>query len=247
MPPENPRGERLQKILSAAGIASRRAAEDLLRQRRVTVNGRIASLGDRASADLDDIRVDGKPIKLPADHLYLALNKPAGVVTTVADPQGRPTVMDLIEETRRVYPVGRLDKDTEGLLLLTDDGELANRLMHPSFEVEKTYVAEVTGAVDPQMPSRIAEGVDVGDPRPVKAGIRILDTKKGAQPITILEIKVHEGRKRVVRRMLEALGHPVVRLVRTEVGGIRLGRLAPGSYRNLTLDEVASLIREVGL
>lgn len=247
MPPEQSGGVRLQKILSEAGIASRRRAEQLIAEGRVTVNGRAAILGQRADAATDDIRVDGKPIRLPESKTYLALNKPTGVVTTASDPRGRRTVMDHVDVSAPVFPVGRLDMATEGLLLLTDDGELANRLLHPSHGVEKTYVAEVRGVVAREEIRRMAAGVSIDAGRPAVAQAEVLDVNRRGEGSTVLQVRIHEGRKHVVRRVLEEVGHPVKRLVRVAFGPVRLGRLRPGSYRNLTSDEVASLYREAGL
>jgi 23S rRNA pseudouridine2605 synthase len=247
VPPERSGGVRLQKILSEAGIASRRKAEELITQGRVTVNGRVARLGQRADAAADDIRVDGKPIRVPESKTYLALNKPAGMVTTTSDPRGRRTVMDLVDVAAPVFPVGRLDMATEGLLLLTDDGELANRLLHPSHGVEKTYVAEVKGVVAREAIRLIGAGISIDEGRPAAAEVRVLDVSRRGKGSTVLEVRIHEGRKHVVRRLLEEVGHPVSRLMRTAFGPIRLGRLGSGSYRNLTPDEVASLYREAGL
>lgn len=197
----------------------------------------------------DRLEVDGVLVRLEKGRKYYALNKPEGVVTTVRDPQKRTTVIDLIGEEHRVYPVGRLDIGTEGLVLLTNDGELANRLMHPSSEVIKTYIAEVKGIIDrATLRTLVDPGVKVDRGRPARArSAKLLDHIRGVQARSTVEIKIHEGRKHVVRLMLEINGFPVRRLVRMEVGPIRLGRLALGTYRALTPAEVDALYREVGL
>lgn len=236
-------------MLAEAGVASRRAAEDLIRSGRVTVNGRPAVLGQRVDPSRDVVAVDGGRLATDPGRVYYALNKPAGVITTARDPRGRKTVLDLVGVGRRVYPVGRLDVATEGLLLLTNDGALAYRLTHPSFEVEKTYVAEVSGLLDRAAAARLTrEGVPIDGGRPARpARVRILKTVAGREPRSLVEIAIHEGRKHVVRAMLERSGHPVRRLVRTAIGPVRLGRLASGTYRKLTQAEVSSLYRAVGL
>ena len=244
----HPDGVRVQKVLAGAGVASRRAAEHLILQGRVRVNGKKAVLGQRVDPFRDQVTVDGRRVQIKPERSYLMLNKPAGVITTSRDPQGRETVLDLVGDEARVYPVGRLDAATEGLLLLTDDGELAHRLTHPSFEVSKIYVAEVEGWVGPAVIRRLLDGVEIERGRMVRADrAKVLDSRKGGDARSVLELTLHEGPRRVVRRMLEAVGHPVVRLVRTGLGPLRLGRLIRGTYRNLTPQEVASLYREVGL
>jgi 23S rRNA pseudouridine2605 synthase len=233
---------RLQKILSTAGIASRRAAERLLTDGRVSVNGQtITQLGTRADPDQDDIRIDGRRIKTVPRRIYLLLNKPRGYMTTRADPQGRPTVLDLMPRLREyVYPVGRLDYDSEGLLLLTNDGDLAARLMHPRHEIERTYVARVRGVPDDIALKRLARGIVIDGHRTSPAKVRRL------APST-LAITIHEGRSRQVRKMSEAIGHPVIRLERVRFGPIEDSSLKPGSYRELSAREVALLKRAVGL
>lgn len=246
MPGEAPgdEGTRLQKILADAGVASRRRAEDLIRAGRVRVNGRPAYIGQRAVVGRDRVEVDDVPVHPPGERHYYAVNKPTGVVTTSRDPQGRTTVLDLMGVPERVFTVGRLDVDTEGLLIVTDDGELAQRLTHPSFALPKTYVAEVVGVVKLGTLRRLQAGVDIDGGRPAVAdSARILDVAPGRSPRTVVEVSVHEGRNRVVRRMLERSGHPVLRLARTGIGPLRLGRLAPGTYRKLTPAEVAALYR----
>ena len=238
-------GIRLQKVLADAGVASRRRAEDLIREGRVTVNGRPAFLGQRAVAGQDRVELDGVPVHAPGERHYYAVNKPPGVVATSSDPQGRTTVIDLLGVPERVFTVGRLDVDTEGLIIVTDDGELAQRLTHPSFALPKVYVAEVAGVVrQGTLRTLCGAGIDVGGGRPAVAdSARILDVTPGKRPRTVLEIALHEGRNRVVRRMLARSGHPVLRLARTGVGPLRLGRLATGTYRKLSPSEVAALYR----
>lgn len=243
-------GVRIQKVLSAAGVASRRAAEDLIRQGRVTVNGRTAALGQRIDPASDVIRVDDERIAADLGKRYLVLNKPGGVITTRSDPQKRPTVVDLVGEADGVYPVGRLDAATEGLLLLTNDGDLAHRLAHPSYGIGKVYLAEIDGLFDAKQATRLVKtGVRIDDSgRKARAEkVRILGTRTRPAPRTVLELTIHEGRKHVVRKMLESSGHPVRRLVRTAFGPLKLGRLRPGEHRDLTQAEVASLYRAVGL
>lgn len=243
-----PEGVRLQKLLAQSGVASRRAVDDLIRQGRVSVNGVKAVLGQRADPALDRIEIDGRLIHADQDKKYLIMNKPLGIVTSARDPEGRKTVMDLVGEEARVFPVGRLDMATEGLLVLTNDGELSHRMTHPSFEIAKTYVAEVKGSVGKGSLRRLTEGVGIDRGRPARAGAaRVLDSVKGADPRSVVELTVHEGRKHVVRKMLQELGHPVLRLTRTGLGPLKLGRLAPGSYRNLSREEVEALYREAGL
>lgn len=238
-------GMRLQKILADAGVASRRRSEDLIRAGRVKVNGRPAYLGQKAVITRDRVELDGVPIHAPGERHYYAVNKPTGVVTTAKDPQGRTTVIDLLGVPERVFTVGRLDVDTEGLIIVTDDGELTQRLTHPSFALPKTYVAEVVGIVKQQTLRRLVKtGVEIDGGRPAVAdSAQILDVAPGKSARTVVEIAVHEGRNRVVRRMLERSGHPVLRLARTGVGPLRLGRLATGTYRKLTPAEVTALYK----
>ena len=240
-------GVRLQKWLANAGIASRRKAEILIRAGRVSINGTSAILGQRVKPS-DEIRVDESRIQSDPQKRYIMLNKPAGVVTTASDPGGRKTVLDLIGEDTRLFSVGRLDIGTEGLILLTNDGELTNRLTHPSFEVIKTYVAEVDGAVGRATIRSFRSGIDVGAGRPAVADdVRVIDLRKGPNARSVVEVRLHEGRKHVVRLMFETSGHRVVRLVRTGLGPLGLGRLASGTYRALKPQEVSALYLEAGL
>ncbi|SBT38650.1 pseudouridine synthase [Micromonospora auratinigra] len=237
--------ERLQKVLAAAGVGSRRACEDLIFRRRVTVNGRVAQLGDRADPTRDVIYVDGERLQADVRLVYVAMNKPRGVVTTMADEKGRTELADFIGARleQRVYHVGRLDADSEGLLLLTNDGTLAHKLMHPSYEVLKTYLAEVAGPIPRNLAKRLTTGVELED-GPVKVdSFKLVGTLgKTAQ----VELSLHEGRKHIVRRLMAEMGHPVSRLVRTSIGPIKLGDLRTGRLRRLTNAEVAALFKTVG-
>ena len=232
--------QRLQKILATAGVGSRRACEELIAAGRVTVDGRKATLGDRADPSTAVIHVDGERIVTNAAMLYLALHKPRGIVTTMSDERGRAGIAELLGPSvpRRVYHVGRLDTDSEGLLLLTNDGDLAHRLTHPSYEVAKTYLAEVPGPLPRGLGRVLRQGVELEDGPARADAFRLID----ATPRTALvEITLHEGRKHIVRRMLEHVGHPVSRLIRTKVGPVSLGDLKPGRWRHLTRPEIAAL------
>ena len=231
-------GERLQKVLARAGFGSRRVCEELIADGLVTVDGEVAELGRRVDAEHDQVAVDGVVVGVRPGLVHYLLNKPAGVVTTASDPQGRPTVVDLVPATPRVFPVGRLDLDTQGLLLLTNDGDLANRVAHPSHGVEKEYLAEVAGAPSRATLRRLREGVDLDDgpTAPARASLT---------PPNLVRLVIHEGRNRQVRRMLDAVGHPVKQLIRTRIGPITDPRLAPGEWRPLTNDELRALERAV--
>lgn len=229
-----PQGERLQKVLARAGVGSRRVCEELVAHGRVTVNGAVAELGRRVDPRADAVAVDGVPVPVAPDLVYYLLNKPAGVVSTAADPEGRPTVVELVPDTPRVFSVGRLDYDTEGLLILTNDGELAHRLAHPSHGVAKEYLAEVEGAVGAGALRRLRDGVELADGRTAPATV-------GQPSPGVLRIVIHEGRNRQVRRMCEAVGHPVRRLVRTRIGPVSDQSLRPGSWRVLDRREVQAL------
>jgi 23S rRNA pseudouridine2605 synthase len=236
--------ERLQKILSRAGVASRRASEQLMLDGRVMVNGTtVRELGTKADALHDDIRVDGRRIKIAERRRYLLLNKPRGYVTTRSDPQRRPTVIDLLGGVREyVYPVGRLDFDSEGLLLLTNDGDLAARLTHPRHGISRVYEARVLGVPDAHDLDRLARGVTIDGRRTQPAEVAMTPPRRDARNATLL-ITIREGRNRQVRDMCEAIGHPVDRLRRVAIGPIRDARLKVGSWRDLTEDEVARLRR----
>jgi 23S rRNA pseudouridine2605 synthase len=227
-------GERLQKVLARVGLASRRVCEDLIAEGRVRVNGEVADLGRRVDAEHDVIEVDGALVPTAPGLVHYLLNKPAGVVTTAVDTHGRPTVVELVPAEPRVFPVGRLDADSEGLLLLTNDGELTHRLTHPSFGVEKEYVVSVDGDPSPAALRRLREGVDLDDGPTAPAKVARISAG-------LLRITIHEGRNRQVRRMCEAVGHPVTRLVRSRIGPLADRRLKPGEWRPLTPEEVRSL------
>jgi 23S rRNA pseudouridine2605 synthase len=228
--------ERLQKVLARAGLGSRRICEELIEDGVVTVNGRLATLGDRADPDVDAVEVEGVPVGIRPGLLYYLLHKPAGVVTTAADTHGRPTVMDLVPAEPRVFPVGRLDQDTEGLLLLTNDGDLTQRLTHPSFGVEKEYLAEVEGEPTRGELRRLRQGVELQDGPTAPARVSLLAPN-------LIRLVIHEGRNRQVRRMCEAVGHPVLRLVRTRIGPLTDRSLQPGQWRALAPGEVRKLER----
>ena len=228
--------ERLQKVLARAGFGSRRHCEELIAAGRVSIDGVVALLGDRADAETAVVEVDDVIVTVRPGLVHYLLNKPAGVVTTARDPQGRPTVIDLVPAEPRVFPVGRLDMDTEGLLLLTNDGQLTQRLTHPSFGVEKEYLALVEGHPRRGSVRELREGVLLADGVTAPAKVALVEP-------TLLRITIHEGRNRQVRRMCDAVGHPVQRLVRTRIGTLTDRRLEPGKWRDLTLDELRGLER----
>ena len=234
--------QRLQKILSQAGVASRRAAEKLIAEGRVTLNGKtVLEMGTKADADADDIRVDGRRLRAPERKRYILLNKPAGVVSTRSDPQRRRTVIDLLVGVREyVYPVGRLDYETEGLLLLTNDGDLAARLTHPRHGVERSYEAHVVGMPDDEALRQLREGISLDGRRTLPAEAMLLNDRRG-QRQGVVQITIREGRNRQVRRMLEAVGHPVRELARTRIGPLTDRRLRAGTWRDLTPEEVTKL------
>ena len=234
-------GVRLQKVLAAAGIASRRASETLIDEGRVEVNGRVVTeQGVRVDPERDVVRVDGSRIPPPRRHLYVVFNKPRGVVTTMDDPEGRPTLADyLVGRKERLFHVGRLDTDTEGLLILTNDGDFAHKLAHPSYEVPKTYLAEVAGVVTPATVKQLKAGVTLEDGPLVPSSVKLVST---ARDRSLVKLTLHEGRNRVVRRTMEAVGHPVRRLSRTGIGPVRLGTLASGELRDLTREELGGLL-----
>jgi len=234
-----PDGERLQKVLARAGLGSRRACEDLIADGRVTVNGAVASLGRRVDPATDEVEVDGALVAVAEGLVHYLLNKPSGVVSTASDPQGRPTVVGLVPAAPRVYPVGRLDAETEGLLVLTNDGPLAHRLTHPRFGVEKEYVASVRGNPAPGAVRALRQGVVLDDGPTQPARVALVSP-------SVLRITIHEGRNRQIRRMCDAIGHPVTRLVRIRIGPITDRRLAPGAWRELTAAEVRGLAQAAG-
>lgn len=234
--------QRLQKVLAQAGVGSRRACDDLVAEGRVVVNGSVAEPGTRVDPSKDRIEVDGREIRRGTAIEVIALYKPWGVVTTMSDDRGRPCVGDLFRDhPQRLFHVGRLDEETEGLLLLTNDGALAHRLMHPSHGVRKTYVATVRGRVQPESVRRLLAGVTLDD-GPASADEAVL--RSAGPQSSVLELVLHEGRKRIVRRMCKAVGHPVEHLLRTRIGSLELGPLRPGEWRLLTAPEIAQLASE---
>ena len=248
-------GQRLQKVLAHAGVASRRACEQLIADGRVSVDGiTVTEPGVRVDPLTQEIRVDGGRILTNPELITLMLHKPAGVVTTMEDPGGRPTVAQYghdylaqhpeLPDSLRLVHVGRLDTETEGLLLLSNDGELSHRLMHPSFEISKTYVAIVEGQVEPWVPRKLRRGIELEDGEAQADRVTVKDSGPRG---SIVEITLHSGKNRIVRRMLDAVGHPVMRLARTRLGPLRLGNLRPGEIRPLSGEEIAALQREVGL
>lgn len=242
-------GVRLQKVLSQAGIASRRVAEKMIVDGRVEVDGRVVTeLGTRVDPGASSIRVDGMPVILDDTMVYLALNKPYGMHSTMSDERGRPCIGDVIEHrvrgNKKLFHVGRLDADTEGLILLTNDGELAHRLMHPSYEVPKSYLATVAGPVPRGLGKKLRAGVELDDGPARVDDFAVVDAIPGN---TLVRVTLHEGRKRIVRRLLAAAGFPVEALVRTDIGAVSLGQQRPGSIRALGRDEVGKLYKAVGL
>ncbi|MBW0013191.1 pseudouridine synthase [Mycobacterium sp.] len=242
-------GTRLQKVLSQAGIASRRAAEKMIIDGRVEVDGQVVTeLGTRVDPDASVIRVDGVRVVVDDSLVYLALNKPRGMHSTMSDDRGRPCIGDLIERrvrgNQKLFHVGRLDADTEGLILLTNDGELAHRLMHPSHEVPKTYLATVTGSVPRGLGKKLRAGIELDDGPARVDNFAVVDAVPGK---TLVRLTLHEGRNRIVRRLLAAVGHPVEALVRTDISAVSLGEQRPGSIRALRRDEVGALYKAVGL
>jgi len=227
-------GDRLQKVLARVGVGSRRVCEELIVDGRVTVNGEVPVLGRRIDPAVDLVELDGVPVPVQPGLVHYLVNKPAGVVSTAEDTHGRPTVVSLVPAEPRVFPVGRLDMDSEGLLIVTNDGELTHRLTHPSFGVPKEYLVQVDGEPSSGEVRRLREGVELDDGPTAPARVSVVAP-------TLLRIVIHEGRNRQVRRMCEAVGHPVLRLVRTRIGPLSDPSLGPGSYRPLTFDEVRSL------
>jgi 23S rRNA pseudouridine2605 synthase len=245
----DPRGVRLQKVLSQAGIASRRLAEKMIIDGRVEVDGQLVTeLGTRVDPDVSVIRVDGARIVLDDSLVYLALNKPQGMHSTMSDDRGRPCIGDLVEHrvrgNKKLFHVGRLDADTEGLILLTNDGELAHRLMHPSYEVPKTYLATVNGSVPRGLGKKLRAGIELDDGPVAVDDFAVVDAIPGK---TLIRVTLHEGRKRIVRRMLAEVGFPVQTLVRTDIGSVSLGDQRPGSIRALRRNEIGELYKAVAL
>lgn len=242
----DPEGTRLQKVLAAAGIGSRRACEQLITDGRVMVDGHVVTeLGVRVDPLSQTVHVDGERVQLDESRVYLAFNKPVGVVTTMSDELGRLNIGDYVAgRPERLFHVGRLDADTEGLLILTNDGDLAHRLQHPAHGVLKTYVAEVPGPIAKDLGKRLREGIELDDGPVAVDSFRIIDSRPGK---AIVEVILHEGRKHIVRRMLEEVGHPVLSLVRTQVGPITLGSTKSGRWRALSRDEIGKLYKAAGL
>jgi 23S rRNA pseudouridine2605 synthase len=240
-----PEGIRLQKVLAAAGLGSRRGCEALIAAGRVEVNGRVATLGARVDPARDVVRLDGSQVPTAAGLVYFAVHKPRGMLSTMSDERGRSCLADMVEDlTVTVHHVGRLDADSEGLMILTNDGPLSHRLTHPSFGVAKVYVAEVAGVVPRAVTRSLTEGIELDD-GPVRAdAVKLVDAMKER---SVLEVTIHEGRNHVVRRMFDLVGFPVTRLARIAVGPVRLGDLKPGRRRHLQPGEVQSLYRAVGL
>lgn len=240
--PESAEGERLQKVLAAAGVASRRASEDLIVAGQVSVNGHVVKvLGTRVHPDRDLIRVRGIPIQTDKTKVYYVLNKPAGIVSTMKDEHGRPDLARYADAVgERVFNVGRLDEATRGLLLLTNDGELAHRLAHPSFETPKVYVARLEGRIDAQTARRLEHGIDLDDGPIAADNVQILDTSRAE---SLVEVRLHSGRNRIVRRMFAAVGHPVTDLLRKQFGPLHLGTLRAGEVRELTTVERGQLLK----
>jgi 23S rRNA pseudouridine2605 synthase len=231
--------ERVQRALARAGFGSRRACEQLIVDARVTINGTVVTLGDRVDPEVDAVAVDGVTVNLDPNVRYYALHKPPGVVTTMNDPQGRPDIRGFLPpDGPRVFPVGRLDRDSEGLLLLTNDGELGNRLLHPRYAIEKEYLAEVDGAPSDRQVARIRRGVELEDGLAKPKTVRVV---AASGPRGALRLTMTEGRKREVRRLLAEVGLPVVRLVRLRIGPVKLGDMPPGELRELTPEEIRSL------
>ncbi|NLU09857.1 MAG: rRNA pseudouridine synthase [Tepidanaerobacter acetatoxydans] len=228
---------RLQKYLSQAGVDSRRACEDMILQGKVSVNGKIIKkLGTKVNPETDIIKVNGKVCSIKYDFVYILMNKPKGILTTVKDPLGRPTVLDLLPEFReRVFPVGRLDKETEGLLILTNDGEVTYKLTHPKYKVIKTYVAHVKGIVGNNKIKALERGIILEDGVTAPAKANILKVLRNS---TVIKLEIHEGRKRQVRRMCDSIGHPVIELKRTQIGDISIKGLKPGEWRYLNQGEI---------
>ncbi|MFZ5943460.1 MAG: pseudouridine synthase [Bacillota bacterium] len=238
--------ERLQKFLAHAGIASRRSCEELILQGKVKINGAlVTTLGTKVDPLRDIVEIENKLVKIRDEKVYLLLNKPDGYVTTVSDPQGRPTVMDLLREVQvRVYPVGRLDYQTEGLLLLTNDGKLSFRLTHPKHKVIKVYETLVKGSPASDALKKLREGIKLEDGMTAPALVKVIK-QEGSN--TLLEISIHEGRNRQIRRMCKAINHPVLKLKRLQIGPIRLGNLPKGNFRYLKETEIKKLMESVGL
>ncbi len=235
--------QRLQKIIADMGIASRRKAEEFITEGRVTVNGKVAVIGMKADPARDHVKVDGKLLTRPETKVYFVFNKPRGVVTSLGDPEGRPTVQDFIRGIReRVYPVGRLDYDSEGLLILTNDGDLAYGILHPSKKIPKTYLVKIKGALEAEDLERLRKGIRLD--RTVTAPAKVKPLRKTDQNSWV-EMVIYEGKKRQIRRMMEKVGHPVIRLMRIRINGIEMGDVKPGMIRRMLPEEIEMLRSEV--
>lgn len=236
--------QRLQKIIAEMGIASRRKAEEIIVEGRVTVNGRIAVIGMKADPLRDHIKVDGRLLFRAEKKVYYAFNKPRGVMTSMSDPQGRPTVQEFFGGIKqRVFPVGRLDYDSEGLLLLTNDGDFAQAILHPSKKVPKTYLVKIKGVLEDEELERLRKGIKIDGKMTAPAKVKKL---KKTESNSWIEMIISEGRKRQIRKMLERVGHQVIRLMRIRINGIEMGPLEPGTYRKLTMEEMHAIMKELG-
>jgi 23S rRNA pseudouridine2605 synthase len=235
--------QRLQKIIAEMGIASRRKAEELITEGRVTVNGKTAVIGMKADLSADHIKVDGKLLVNPEKKVYFIFNKPAGVVTSLSDPEGRPTVNDFLRGIKqRVFPVGRLDYDSEGMLILTNDGEFTHAVLHPSRKIPKTYLVKIKGALEEEEIAKLRSGIRLD--RSVTAPAKVKRLRK-AEHNSWIEMTITEGKKRQIRRMLDRVGHPVIRLMRIRIGGLEMGPLKPGVFRRITPEEIDRIRRSV--
>jgi 23S rRNA pseudouridine2605 synthase len=237
--------QRLQKIIAEMGLASRRKAEEFILEGRVTVNGKVATIGMKADTMKDHIKVDGKLLFRPEKKVYYILNKPRGVVTSMNDPEGRPTVVDFLGGIKqRVFPVGRLDYDSEGMLLLTNDGEFAHAVLHPSKKIPKTYLVKIKGNLEDENLEKLRHGIRLD--RTVTAPARVKRLRK-AENNSWIEMVIYEGKKRQIRRMLERVGHSVIRLMRVKINGLDMGPLKPGLYRQITSEEMKALRKELNI
>ncbi|MGD0282321.1 MAG: pseudouridine synthase [Dissulfurispiraceae bacterium] len=237
--------QRIQKILAQMGVASRRKSEELIDEGRVTVNGRTAEIGMKADSDRDHIKVDGKLLTRREPKVYLVFNKPKGVVTSLSDPEGRPTIKDFLKRVKyRVFPVGRLDYDSEGMLLITNDGDFAQAVLHPAHEIPKTYLVKIKGMIEDKSMDKLRRGVRIEDGMTAPARVKRIRIGKASENNQWLEVIVHEGKKRQVRRMLEKVGHDVLKLKRIAINGLKLGKLKPGEFRPLTPEEVLMIKAE---